>query len=264
MGEPRGQGIEPSYLKSIYESGKHSDFVIECGDRSWKVHQVVLCSKSDYFKKACESSFKEGVEHKIALLEDKTFMVDRMLSWCYGQGYYTQCDEHAAQLAVVDIFLHSLADKYLMEGLKIECCRQLRRSFSRALSLIAKDVKHLPFLIKAIEAAYTLTPASDRDIPDNVMHGLRNASPVLNPLEDFQQLLKSHLADGDFVCDLLKCWVEFAGKKSYICNFCGQDHERGKHGAGIGCNACHMHMGSPAPPMRSRRHTNDGSVDSFY
>ena len=245
MEEQLGAGVEPAYLRSIFETGQHSDFVIKCGDRSWKVHQLVICSKSDYFKKACESSFKEGAERKITLLEDNASLVDRMLSWFYGQGYYTPSDGNAAQLAVFDASMHALADKYLAAGLKTECRRRLEYNVVKALRLIARDAIPSSFLIEAMEAAYTLPQASHREIRDSVMRGLQDGYSVLHPREEFQQLLRSNMADGDFVYDLMKCWVESATQKTYLCSFCGRVHVVGetRNGVGIRCSECNMHMG---------------------
>jgi hypothetical protein len=44
--------------KAMLQSGKGSDFVIECQGRTWHVHKVVLASASEHFAVLCTGQFK--------------------------------------------------------------------------------------------------------------------------------------------------------------------------------------------------------------
>jgi len=44
-------------VKQLRDDQKFCDFVVECGDLKLPVHRVVLCSRSDYFKRACGGGF---------------------------------------------------------------------------------------------------------------------------------------------------------------------------------------------------------------
>jgi len=45
-------------FRAFYESGKYSDLTVVCGTRSWKLHKIILCSRSDFFAKACDGQFR--------------------------------------------------------------------------------------------------------------------------------------------------------------------------------------------------------------
>ncbi|KAK4443088.1 hypothetical protein QBC34DRAFT_386678 [Podospora aff. communis PSN243] len=47
-------------LREIFESGFLSDCVVKCGDKEWKLHKVILCARSKFFKKALTGSFQVG------------------------------------------------------------------------------------------------------------------------------------------------------------------------------------------------------------
>ncbi|KAK3634619.1 hypothetical protein LTR56_015199 [Elasticomyces elasticus] len=54
-------------LARAYENGDFTDFEIECGGHTYKVHKVVICSQSDYFSTPCKEGFAEGEKHHIRL-----------------------------------------------------------------------------------------------------------------------------------------------------------------------------------------------------
>jgi len=47
----------------VFYSGKYADLTITCGERSWNVHEIVVCAQSDFFTKACDGAFK--VQHAL-------------------------------------------------------------------------------------------------------------------------------------------------------------------------------------------------------
>ncbi|KAK3658032.1 hypothetical protein LTR56_000760 [Elasticomyces elasticus] len=51
----------------LYESGELTDFTIECGKHSMRVHKVVLGAQSEHFRVLCGQKFKEGHEGKVVL-----------------------------------------------------------------------------------------------------------------------------------------------------------------------------------------------------
>jgi len=68
-------------------TGDFSDFTIVCGDREFKVHRVVLCAQSRYFRAACkEESFKEGTSRRLELQEDPE-VFEGVLSFLYTGDY---------------------------------------------------------------------------------------------------------------------------------------------------------------------------------
>ena len=48
----------PVKLPSVVQSGKYSDLTLITGRNEYKVHRVVLCTKSPFFDAACDGGFK--------------------------------------------------------------------------------------------------------------------------------------------------------------------------------------------------------------
>lgn len=42
---------------SLFENGKYSDLTVICGETTYRVHRAVLCSRSQFFAKACDGPF---------------------------------------------------------------------------------------------------------------------------------------------------------------------------------------------------------------
>lgn len=46
-----------SGLDTMLREEKYCDFVIDCGDTKFPAHKVILCSRSEYFDRACSGNF---------------------------------------------------------------------------------------------------------------------------------------------------------------------------------------------------------------
>lgn len=42
---------------SVYKDGKYSDLTVVCGERTYRAHKVLLCTRSQFFAKACDGGF---------------------------------------------------------------------------------------------------------------------------------------------------------------------------------------------------------------
>lgn len=47
-------------IQRLYESGILADVEVRCGDQTWKLHKVILCTRSAWFKKALLGAFEVG------------------------------------------------------------------------------------------------------------------------------------------------------------------------------------------------------------
>ncbi|KAF2868252.1 hypothetical protein BDV95DRAFT_161087 [Massariosphaeria phaeospora] len=74
-------------LKSLLQTGKHSDFVITCGNDTYNVHKSIVCSQSDFFDGASRFG-KEREDGIVDLPEDETEIVKYMIQYMYEQDYY--------------------------------------------------------------------------------------------------------------------------------------------------------------------------------
>lgn len=63
------------------------DFEIVCSGAAFSVHRLVLCMHSSYFKRLCESSFKESTDRKVSLHDDTTPSVQALVQYLYEFDY---------------------------------------------------------------------------------------------------------------------------------------------------------------------------------
>ncbi|KAJ5890771.1 uncharacterized protein N7473_006999, partial [Penicillium subrubescens] len=75
-----------SHTLSVYFSEECSDLTIVCGDKVLKAHRLVVCSQSDYFRKACCGIFKEA--HQPIKFPDKhPTVMEKVLGYFYTGDY---------------------------------------------------------------------------------------------------------------------------------------------------------------------------------
>ncbi|KAF2104074.1 hypothetical protein NA57DRAFT_50920 [Rhizodiscina lignyota] len=82
-------------LERLYASSRYTDLIIKCADRTYRVHKAVLCSRSEFFSKACEPGFKEGSSGEILLKTDENdilyddypLLVQYMIDYIYRLDY---------------------------------------------------------------------------------------------------------------------------------------------------------------------------------
>ncbi|KAL8915450.1 MAG: hypothetical protein Q9171_000014 [Xanthocarpia ochracea] len=102
MGSSEEAGLvnkaKESFLQHLLknkESVDFGDFTIACGESHWKVHRIVVCLHSDYFRKACQSVFKEGDSGFIQLKEENPVVIAKLIDYFYGFDYddrVSDCD----------------------------------------------------------------------------------------------------------------------------------------------------------------------------
>ncbi|KAL5590858.1 hypothetical protein FOBRF1_014415 [Fusarium oxysporum] len=80
-------GDQRRALGNLLKTGDYCDFVIICGQARHKVHKAIICPRSDFFKAACGSGFKEAQTGEIELPDDDPFAVSMMIQYLYHQTY---------------------------------------------------------------------------------------------------------------------------------------------------------------------------------
>jgi BTB/POZ domain len=72
-----------------------TDLQLKSRSETFNVHKKVLCSRSEFFGKACKGGFKEASSGVIDLSEDDPEAVKAMLQFCYTTDYTYDTALHA-------------------------------------------------------------------------------------------------------------------------------------------------------------------------
>ncbi|KAJ5821251.1 uncharacterized protein N7525_010535 [Penicillium rubens] len=174
-------------LASIHLDPKYSDLTIVCGDKEYAVHKCIVCPRSKFFAKACDSGFEESVTNRV-VLEEKPDLIERMIEYLYTLDYHLKVhppetelsghpdgenaedsleelgdtDEEAATACntlSLHILMYSFADRLLIHGLKALS----KDKVEKELALVRLDSSTFPHIISGI---YSSTPESDRGLRD--------------------------------------------------------------------------------------------------
>ncbi|KAF4999389.1 hypothetical protein FGRMN_2530 [Fusarium graminum] len=74
-------------LARLLETGDYSDLTIVCGDYRHQVHKSVVCTRSHFFKAACDGKFKEAQTGEVQLPDDDPVAVRMMVEYLYHHMY---------------------------------------------------------------------------------------------------------------------------------------------------------------------------------
>ncbi|KAK0653104.1 BTB/POZ protein [Cercophora newfieldiana] len=119
-------------LSSALDSGMLSDCVVRCGERTWAVHKVILCTQSEFFKAALLGEFKEAKDSEVVLEDQDPDTVNHALRYMYtGTFNHIPSLDLFAELDSLDAIricvpLYQLADFFGVESL---CSKLLTRLF---------------------------------------------------------------------------------------------------------------------------------------
>jgi len=142
-------------------SGKYSDFQIVCGAEVWKVHKAIICARSEYFERVCDSNFKEAAEGSITLEGEHPDLVNQMIHWLYTYKYiYDSHSEISPQRLINHVEMYMLADKYDLRHLKSET----RWAFQQDIEGFVDRCKVLSEVIRLVYDTLTWTEFGPRDL----------------------------------------------------------------------------------------------------
>ncbi|KAF2648423.1 hypothetical protein K491DRAFT_784088 [Lophiostoma macrostomum CBS 122681] len=75
----------------LLESGKHSDFIVTCGNDTYNVHKAIICPRCDFFDGASRfgkaSSVIEAENNAVELVDDDPEIVKHMMQYIYTLDY---------------------------------------------------------------------------------------------------------------------------------------------------------------------------------
>ncbi|KAK8098937.1 uncharacterized protein PG998_012178 [Apiospora kogelbergensis] len=99
--------------EELLNSGFLSDAEVFVGDKIWKVHKCILCSRSAYFKKAFTGSFQEAQTGRIFIREHSTEDMDLILTYLYT------CQLDFSKFGLVRLLeIYKIADYFVINHLQ--------------------------------------------------------------------------------------------------------------------------------------------------
>ncbi|KAK8023844.1 hypothetical protein PG993_011910 [Apiospora rasikravindrae] len=119
----------------LLKSSDFADVKVSCGDRSWNLHKVVLCSRSPFFKKALLGVFEEAGTSHVILRENDPDEVDGVIEYIYTGRVSQQLLKERNTNAYVKMF--ELGDFFDLPGLRQKSLQLLDDRF---LTDLVKDV----------------------------------------------------------------------------------------------------------------------------
>nr|OQO29838.1 hypothetical protein B0A51_01995 [Rachicladosporium sp. CCFEE 5018] len=151
-----------------FAGGKWTDLDVVCGDRTFKVHKVVVCSQSAFFETAVEGMFKEARENKIDLSADGVEAVEVLINYFYF-AEYTRPEETV--LGVVHkpgkwdmafhVKIYALAQRCFIEGLQTMAAKKLET--------LAASQWDSPDFPKVVASIYDTTAGDDNRMKSTIV-----------------------------------------------------------------------------------------------
>ncbi|RMZ08339.1 hypothetical protein D0864_01760 [Hortaea werneckii] len=155
-------------VNRLWEDRTHADVTVKCYPRQWKVHKAILCSRSDFFKAACQPGrFKEGRENVITLpsrgddldplnmaqegIDDPDAINVLIYHLYHPNTDYTTIAGDAGMSIVLHAWIFAAAEKYDLKGLKLQAEHHARSLLDKAPD--DEDVQQQ--VAQAIEVVYT-------------------------------------------------------------------------------------------------------------
>ncbi|KAL5119600.1 hypothetical protein ACEQ8H_002446 [Pleosporales sp. CAS-2024a] len=109
--------------KTLFNNPIFSDIKIihhhKGATKEYVAHRAILCARSEWFLKALTGSFMEATEGVINIRDDDPVHFEIMLQFIYTNKYKAPVGgSDLEKMFLVPIGVHSLADKYDVEGLQ--------------------------------------------------------------------------------------------------------------------------------------------------
>ncbi|KAK8066605.1 hypothetical protein PG997_013352 [Apiospora hydei] len=116
--------------------GKFADAQVECGGKTWAVHRVIVCSRSNWFDKAFGGDMKEAAEIKVTIHDIPSAHVDWLLRYIYGgDGMLEDTDDLDINPFVAFCVAHRLGDYFDMDDLCTAAIMCIRKSLNPAIRI---------------------------------------------------------------------------------------------------------------------------------
>ncbi|KAK7966480.1 uncharacterized protein PG986_000757 [Apiospora aurea] len=114
--------------------GKFTDAHVECDGRTWAVHRVIVCNRSNWFDKAFGGGMKEAAEKKVTIHGMPSAHVDWLLRYIYGGDGMLEDTGHLSMNPFVAYCVaHRLGDYFDMDDLCTAAIMSIHRNLNSAI-----------------------------------------------------------------------------------------------------------------------------------
>ncbi|KAI0133834.1 BTB/POZ protein [Xylariales sp. AK1849] len=147
--------------KEALRSGLFTDVTVGCEDRTWKLHRIILCTRSEWFKAALTKDWAEAKSGEITLQEQNAVAVGWMFTWIYIRVLEPTILEDEETVFGRCIELHKVADFFALDTLCSLCLHHL--------------TVHLQGKVRRVQKAYCEADDKSNFLDDATANHLINA-----------------------------------------------------------------------------------------
>ncbi|KAK8067698.1 hypothetical protein PG996_006810 [Apiospora saccharicola] len=170
--------------ESLFKKDQFYDATLVVNGEKWPVHKIILCTRSEYFRKAFTGSFVEANTSEIIIDCHPTLAVDGVLHYLYSG--FVAIDSFTTLDSAIDLFV--AADYFGVGHVKNEAC-----------DIIHDRLKDLFELPDSHEQEKQLLSPSDRD---SFFRAARLAYASAPTFEMMQSPIRQFLRETDFLLTL--------------------------------------------------------------
>lgn len=121
--------------QKLLVNGLFSDVEVRCGNRSWKLHKVILCNRCVWFNKALDGRFKEGISGVVEINEFEPEKIEWLLNYLYTGTLEPWGAEHQKSFSTyIDLYL--IGDYFHVPELCEDALSNLRGKLSESVSIL--------------------------------------------------------------------------------------------------------------------------------
>ncbi|KAK2609398.1 hypothetical protein N8I77_002895 [Diaporthe amygdali] len=125
----------------LLESGNFADATIVCGDRTWKVHKLILGSRCKWFQIAFYGKMSEALSGKITLEEQDPELIDILLRFIYAKDINIAKLRDGKDIPALCIQLSRLGDFFQLHELQKKAMIEIKAHINNTLAFLDPVVR---------------------------------------------------------------------------------------------------------------------------